>query len=147
MPQMTGLELQEELNARGWRVPAIFITGHGTVATAIVALRAGAFDFIEKPLGEEALLDAVQRALSWDEAHRQERARRDGLAARAAQLTEREGEVMRLVAEGQSNKEIARRLGISFRTVEIHRARVMEKMAARTTSDLIRMAIALEEGE
>jgi FixJ family two-component response regulator len=147
MPQMTGLELQEELNARGWRVPAIFITGHGTVAMAIAALRAGAFDFIEKPLGEEALLDAVQRALSWDEAHRQERARRDGLAARAAQLTEREGEVMRLVAEGQSNKEIARRLGISFRTVEIHRARVMEKMAARTTSDLIRMAIALEEGE
>jgi FixJ family two-component response regulator len=147
MPQMTGLELQEELNARGWRVPTIFITGHGTVATAIAALRAGAFDFIEKPLGEEALLDAVQRALSWDEAHRQERARRDGLAARAAQLTEREGEVMRLVAEGQSNKEIARRLGISFRTVEIHRARVMEKMAARTTSDLIRMAIALEEGE
>jgi RNA polymerase sigma factor (sigma-70 family) len=147
MPQMTGLELQEELNARGWRVPAIFITGHGTVATAIAALRAGAFDFIEKPLAEEALLDAVQRALSWDAEMRHERARRDELAARAAQLTEREREVMRLVAEGESNKEIARRLGISFRTVEIHRARVIEKMAARTTSDLIRMAIALEERE
>jgi RNA polymerase sigma factor (sigma-70 family) len=128
-------------------VPAIFITGHGTVATAIAALRAGAFDFIEKPLAEEALLDAVQRALSWDTARRDERAKRDELAARAAQLTEREREVMRLVAEGESNKEIARRLGISFRTVEIHRSRVIEKMAARTTSDLIRMAIALEEGE
>src|SRR6185312_4737748 len=99
------------------RVPAIFITGHGTVATAIAALRAGAFDFVEKPPGEEALLDAVQRALSWDAARRHERAKRGELAARAAQLTLREREVMRLIAEGESNKEIARRLGISFRTV------------------------------
>jgi two-component system, LuxR family, response regulator FixJ len=144
MPHMSGLDLQQEMNARGWRVPAIFITGHGTVATAIAALRAGAFDFIEKPLREDALLDAIERALSWDESVRQEQAKREELEARAGHLTGREREVMALIAEGESNKTIARRLDISFRTVEIHRARVMEKMQARTTSDLVRMAIALE---
>jgi FixJ family two-component response regulator len=144
MPQMTGLELQQELNARGWRLPAIVITGHGTVPTAIAALRAGAFDFIEKPFRDEVLLESVQRALAFDETARQQQAKRADLERRAALLTPREREIMDLIAEGESNKTIARRLGISFRTVEIHRARVMEKMQARTTSDLIRMAIALE---
>jgi two-component system response regulator FixJ len=144
MPHMTGLELQEELNARGWRIPAIFITGHGTVPTAIAALRAGAFDFIEKPLRDDALVESVARALAWDETARRAGARLDDIRSRAATLTPREREIMVLVAEGDPNKMIARRLGISFRTVEIHRARIMEKMQARTISDLVRMVIALE---
>ncbi len=146
MPHMTGLEVQQELNARGWRIPTIFITGHGTVPIAIAALRAGAFEFLEKPLRDDVLLASVERALAREEIVRQHAARRGELEARARLLTPRERDVMRLVAEGGDNKSIARRLGISYRTVEIHRARVMEKMQARSLSELVRMVIALEEG-
>ncbi|HLI13867.1 MAG TPA: response regulator [Alphaproteobacteria bacterium] len=145
MPDMTGLELQQALNARSWRIPVILVTGHGTVPVAIAALRAGAFEFLEKPLEEDALLDSVKRALNEDAAIRRQAAARGELAARAARLTPREREIMRLVAMGEQNKMIARRLGISFRTVEIHRTRVMEKMQARSLSDLVRMVIALDE--
>ena len=138
MPQMTGLELQQQLNVRGWRIPVIFITGHGTVSLAIAAMKAGAFDFIEKPLREDALLESIERALHWNDEERLERA---SLQIRAASLTPREREVFDLVAAGEPNKVIARRLGISFRTVELHRAHIVEKLQARSLSDLIRMAI------
>lgn len=146
MPNMTGLEVQQELNARGWRIPTIFITGHGTVPIAIAALRAGAFEFLEKPLRDDELLECVQRALARGDTVRRHAARRMELESRARLLTPRERDVMRLVAEGDDNKSIGRRLGISYRTVEIHRARVMEKMQARSLSELVRIAIALEEG-
>jgi FixJ family two-component response regulator len=144
MPHMNGLELQQEMNARGWRLPAIFITGHGTVATAIAALRAGAFDFIEKPMRDDILIDSVRRALDWEETARLKAERRAATAARYATLTEREREVMRLVIAGDPNKVIADQLGISQKTVEVHRARVMGKMGARTLSALVRMGFELE---
>jgi two-component system response regulator FixJ len=141
MPQMTGLELQQQLNIRGWRIPVIFITGYGSVSLAIAAMKAGAFDFIEKPLREEALLESIERALHWNDRAYEERLERVGLQARAALLTPREREVFELVTAGEPNKVIARHLGISFRTVELHRAHIIEKLQARSLSDLIRMGI------
>ena len=141
MPQMTGLELQQQLNIRGWRIPVIFITGHGTVPLAITAMKAGAFDFIEKPLREDALLDSIERALHWNDRAYEERLERAKLQVRVALLTLREREVFELVAAGEPNKAIARHLGISFRTVELHRAHIIEKLQARSLSDLIRMGI------
>jgi two-component system response regulator FixJ len=141
MPQMTGLELQQQLNVRGWRIPVIFITGHGTVPLAIAAMKAGAFDFVEKPLRENSLLEGIERALHWNDAAYEERLERAALQARAALLTPREREVFELVAAGEPNKLIARHLGISFRTVELHRAHIIEKLQARNLSDLIRMGI------
>jgi len=141
MSQMTGLELQQRLNVRGWRIPVIFITGHGTVPLAISAMKAGAFDFIEKPLREDALLESIERALHWNDRAYEERLERATLQARVASLTPREREVFELVARGEPNKVIARHLGISFRTVELHRAHIIEKLQARSLSDLIRMGI------
>jgi two-component system, LuxR family, response regulator FixJ len=141
MPQMTGLELQQRLNVRGWRIPVIFITGHGTVPLAISAMKAGAFDFIEKPLREDALLESIERALHWNDRAYEERLERATLQTRVASLTPREREVFELVAKGEPNKVIARHLGISFRTVELHRAHITEKLQARSLSDLIRMGI------
>ena len=141
MPQMSGLELQQRINVRGWRIPVIFITGHGTVQLAIAAVKAGAFDFIEKPLREEALLESIERALHWNDRAYEERLERATLQGRLALLTPREREVFELVAAGEPNKVIARHLGISFRTVELHRAHIIEKLQARSLSDLIRMAI------
>ena len=144
MPAMTGVELQEQLNVRGWRIPVIFITGHGTVSLAVAAIKAGAFDFVEKPLREEALLESIERALNWNDTAQEERLESVQLQARAALLTEREREVLDLVAAAEPNKVIARHLGISFRTVELHRAHIIEKLQARGLSDLIRMAIILK---
>ena len=100
MPQMTGLELQQQLNVRGWRIPVIFITGHGTVPLAIAAMKAGAFDFIEKPLREDALLESIERALHWNDRAYEERLERATLQVRATLLTAREREVFELVAAG-----------------------------------------------
>ena len=144
MPRMTGVELQQQLNVLGWRIPVIFITGHGTVSLAIAAIKAGAFDFVEKPLREESLLECIERSLNWNDTAREERLERAQLQARAALLTEREREVLDLVAAGEPNKIIARHLGISFRTVELHRAHIIEKLHARSLSDLIRMAIIMK---
>jgi FixJ family two-component response regulator len=141
MPQISGLELQQTLNVHGWRIPVIFITGHGTVPLAIAAMKAGAFDFIEKPLREDALLESIERALHWNDRAYEERLERATLQGRAALLTAREREVFELVAAGEPNKIIASHLGISFRTVELHRAHIIEKLQARSLSDLIRMAI------
>src|SRR5271169_506996 len=145
MPHMTGLQLQQQLNSRDWRIPTIFITGHSSVPIAIAALRAGAFEFLEKPLREDYLLESVERAFEHDEAVRHRIALLNEIASRIDSLTPREHEIMRLIVDGEPNKAIARRLEISFRTVEIHRARVMEKMQARSLSDLVRMVITLEE--
>lgn len=144
MPEMTGLELQHEINARGWQIPTIFITGHGTVSIAIAAMKAGAFDFIEKPLRDDALIEIVEQAFSRDRTMREEEQQRAIIHQRATLLTAREREVFELVATGESNKMIARQLGISFRTVEIHRSHILEKMGARTVAELIRMAILLD---
>jgi two-component system response regulator FixJ len=141
MPQMTGFELQQRLNVHGWRIPVIFITGHGTVPLAIAAMKAGAFDFIEKPLREDVLLESIERALHWNDRAYEERLERATLQVRATLLTAREREVFELVAAGEPNKVIARHLGISFRTVELHRAHIIEKLQARSLSDLIRMGI------
>jgi two-component system response regulator FixJ len=144
MPNMTGLELQQELNRRGWPIPTIFITGHATVSSAVAALRAGAFDFIEKPLRDDALIESIARARGQREMTHQERLQLVETESRAALLTPREREVLDLVVAGEPNKIIARRLGISFRTVEVHRSHILEKMQARSISHLIRMAILLE---
>jgi FixJ family two-component response regulator len=145
MPRMTGLDLQQRLNLRGWRIPVIFITGHGTIPSAIAAMKSGAFDFIEKPLREDTLLESVERALHWNDKAYEERLERTTLQGRAALLTAREREVFELVAGGEPNKVIASRLGISFRTVELHRTHIIEKLKARSLSDLIRMAIILNQ--
>jgi len=141
LPQMSGLELQQTLNLRGWRIPVIFITGHGTVPLAIAAMKAGAFDFIEKPLREDALVESIERALRWNDRAYEERLERATLQTRAVSLTPREREVFELVAAGEPNKAIAHHLRISFRTVELHRAHIIEKLQARSLSDLIRLAM------
>jgi two-component system response regulator FixJ len=142
MPDMDGLELQDELLKREIDLPVIVITGHGDVPLAVRAMRAGAVDFLEKPFREEALLEAVQRAFRHKP--RRNAAKTDEVRARLEALTEREREVLNLVVEGQTNKEVARVLDISPRTVDIHRAHVMEKMHAKTLADLVRMALSIQ---
>ena len=141
MPGMDGLQLQAELNRRKVALPVLFITGHGDVPVAVSAMKAGAVDFIEKPFEEEALLRSIDRAVKLSQAARHREAERADTLERVAQLTAREREVMERLAEGKQNKVIAIELGISPRTVEIHRARVMEKMAARSVSDLVRAVL------
>jgi FixJ family two-component response regulator len=130
MPGMTGMELIEELARRGGFVPVIFITGHGDVPMAVEAMKAGAFDFLQKPFGPRNLLERIERALAADTEARQVLSRTEELRQRYTTLTPREKEVMALIVAGHANKVIAMDLGLSERTVEIHRARVMEKMTA-----------------
>jgi two-component system response regulator FixJ len=141
MPGMSGLELQQELNRRGTLSPIIFITGHGDVAMAVEAMQQGAFDFLQKPFRDQELLDHVQRALVKDRAIRDELREHAAIRARRESLTAREQEVLELVAQGTPNKLIAHKLGISQRTVEIHRARVMEKMSADSLAQLVHMTM------
>jgi RNA polymerase sigma factor (sigma-70 family) len=141
MPGMSGIELQERLTVQRIRVPIIFITGHGDVQMAVRAVQAGAFDFIEKPFNDQDLLDRIQRAISFDSEQRARDSLRARLSALFASLTPREREVMDLVVEGMSNKAVANTLGLSAKTVEVHRAKVMEKMNARSVSDLVKMAM------
>jgi RNA polymerase sigma factor (sigma-70 family) len=141
MPGMSGLELQAYLARRESRIPVIIITGHGDVAMAVKAMKVGAVDFIEKPFDDEELLHSIRNALTHDEKQRQLRARRADIAARLAELTPREYEVMTMVTDGKSNKEIATALGVSAKTVEVHRARVMDKMRADSLAELVRMSL------
>jgi len=138
MPGMSGLDLQKQLQQQGCRTPIIFMTGHGDVPMAIRAMKAGAFDFIEKPFQGEALLGRVREALQLDTLERRRQVRRAAALERMALLSPREREVLERVATGQYNKVIAAELGISLSTVEIHRKRVMEKLQAGSLSDLIR---------
>ena len=139
MPGLGGLELQEELLNRGSTLPIIFITGHGDVPMAVEAMQKGAVDFIQKPFRDQDLLDRIREALKTDQERREEQQKHTEVAERLARLTNREREVFDLVVTGKPNKVIAYELGVSQRTVEIHRARVMEKMQARSLADLVKM--------
>jgi RNA polymerase sigma factor (sigma-70 family) len=141
MPGMSGLELQEYLAGRDVHVPVVIITGHGDVPMAVRAMKGGAIDFIEKPFNDEVLLDAIRRALAREEQQREQLTECAHIQQRLASLTPREHEVMQMVTEGMSNKEIANRLGVSAKTIEAHRARVMEKMQAGSLAELVRMAL------
>ncbi len=143
MPGMSGLELQEELRRRKVRLPVILVTGHGNVPMAVRAMRSGAFDFIEKPFEGPVLLDRVRSAIAADAEARVDDDRERELRKRIERLTPREREVMALVVEGMLNKQIAAELNISMKTVENHRAHVMEKLGAQSLADLVRMAVAL----
>jgi len=146
MPGMSGLELQAYLVRREIRLPVIIITGHGDVSMAVKAMKAGAVDFIEKPFDDEALLGSIRNALQYDEKQRALRAQRADIAARLAELTPREHEVMNMVTDGKSNKEIAAALGVSAKTVEVHRARVMDKMRADSLAELVRLVLIARGG-
>jgi two-component system, LuxR family, response regulator FixJ len=144
MPEMTGLQLQEELNRRNVALPIIFITGHGDIPMAVEAMRRGALDFIRKPFGDDDLIERIKEALAQDAEVRVTRNAEANLRERYESLSPREHEVFTRVADGQANKFVAIELGISERTVEIHRAQVMKKMGARTLAQLVRMKIDLE---
>jgi len=139
MPGLGGLELQEELIRRGNTLPIIFITGHGDVPMAVEAMQKGAVDFIQKPFRDQELLDRIRDALATDQHRREEQQHHEEVAHRLEKLTNREREVFDLVVTGKPNKVIAYELGVSQRTVEIHRARGMEKMQARSLADLVKM--------
>ena len=139
MPGLGGLELQEELLRRDSTLPVIFITGHGDVPMAVKAMQKGAVDFIQKPFRDQDLLDRVRNALTTDRRRREEKQKHALVQERVLRLTRREREVFDLVVTGKPNKVIAFDLGVSQRTVEIHRARVMEKMQARSLADLVKM--------
>ena len=141
MPGMSGLALFERLAERGVlaALPVIFLTGHADVPTAVAAVKRGAVDFVEKPFADNALVDRIEQALQRSEAAIRERLRSHTLARRLAELTEREREVMHLVIEGRPNKLIADELDISVRTVEVHRARVFEKMDVKSAVELANM--------
>lgn len=138
MPGLSGIEVQEELNRRRDGIPVIFLTGHGDVPMAVEAVKKGAFDFVEKPLGNSRLLALIERVAAMDAPARHERTERRSAAARLNTLTEREREVLDLVSVGRRNKQIAEELGISIRTVEVHRARAMEKMGAASIAEVVR---------
>lgn len=146
MPGMGGLELQDELTRRGRRIPVIVMTGHAEVPLAVKAMKAGAVDFVEKPFEDGAMLAAIRRAFNLGIETARAEAQGNEIGSRLAQLTPREREVLDALVAGKPNKIIAHELSISPRTVEIHRARVMDKMAARTLSDLVRMALSVGLG-
>lgn len=145
MPGMTGLELQERMRSEGSSIPTIVLTGHGDVPGAVRALKGGALDFLQKPYEPDVLLVRIAEALEEDARTRKARERAAEVEGRLSQLTPREREVMSLVIEGKANKVIAIDLGISERTVELHRGRVMHKLGARSVPDLIRK-VGLEAG-
>jgi len=139
MDGMSGIELFDALQAAGSTLPVIFLTGHGDVPLAVAALKKGAFDFVEKPFNDNQLVDLVLEALRRDQARRSEHATEAGIAARLEQLTSREREVMAGVLRGLPNKAIADELGLAMRTVEVHRARLFEKMGVRSAVELAQL--------
>jgi FixJ family two-component response regulator len=147
MPGMSGLELQTRLNERNSILPIIFITGHGDVPMAVEAMQAGAVDFIQKPFRDQDLLDRINQALEKDANSRRALTERGVIRKHLDSLTPREREVLDLVVAGKANKVIAGDLDLSQRTVEIHRARVMEKMGAHSLAHLVRMVIAVDRAD
>ena len=143
MPEMSGLEVQQQLNKSGSMLPVILMTGHGDIPMAVQAMKDGAFDFLQKPFRDQDLIDRINAALKQDAENRQTIERHADLKRRAASLTPREREVMALVVDGHANKVIAIDLGLIERTVEIHRANVMEKMGARSVAHLVKMHLTL----
>lgn len=144
MPGMSGLELQQELNVRGATIPVVFITGHGDIPMAVEAMQHGAHDFLQKPFRDEELIERVQRALAKDAKTRAGLKAHESIRERLDSLTPRERQVLALMARGKPNKIMAYELGVSQRTVEIHRARVMEKSGASSVAELVRMVLDVE---
>jgi len=143
MPEMSGLEVQQQLNRSGALLPVIFITGHGDIPMAVQAMKDGAYDFLTKPFRDQDLLDRINSALKQDAENRVAVERLADLKRREESLTPREREVLALIVDGKANKVIAIDLALSERTVEIHRANVMDKMGARSVAHLVRMHLTL----
>jgi len=148
MPGMSGLALFDRLVERGLigALPVIFLTGHGDVPTAVAAVKRGAFDFVEKPFSDNALVDRIEQALAASREHLERRRARNRVVQSLAELTEREREVMQLVIDGKPNKLVADALGISVRTVEVHRARVFDKMNVKSAVELANLLRDQEAG-
>ncbi len=145
MPVMSGLDLQKLLAEQGSTVPLILITGQGDIEMAVCAVKSGAHDFLEKPFNERRLLDAIRSAVESASVRKEHMLQIAAVQARRAELSERQAQVMDLAVKGRTNKEIGLELGISPRTIEIYRARVMERMGAETLADLVRIAVLLEQ--
>lgn len=147
MPGMSGLELQEQLAEQHYAIPVIFITGHGDVPMAVQAVKHGAVDFLEKPFNDKELLQIIQRCLEQDRQNRERKQLSDNTSNRLASLTPREREVMQLVVAGKLNKLIADQLNISIKTVEAHRAKVMEKAGVSSLAELVQLVMSSRESE
>ena len=141
MPRMSGLDLQQALQERGILLPVVVLTAHGDVPTTRVAMKGGAFDFLEKPINDEVLLDVLKNAIREDIHRHAAESAEDAMRSRLARLTPREREVLDLLVEGLSHREIAARLTISPRTVEVYKARMMEKLQCRSLAELIRAVL------
>jgi two-component system response regulator FixJ len=141
LPGMSGLELQEYLNGRGIEIPIVFVTGHGDVPAAVSALKGGAVDFIQKPFSHREVVAIIASAFQRDAELRDKRARQSRIAGLLATLTEREREVLQRIIEGKPNKIIASELDISVKTVEFHRAKVMEKTGVDSLAELVQVAM------
>jgi len=144
MPGMSGLELQQHLNARGVNIPLLFITGHGDIPTAVEAMRQGAYDFLAKPFHDQDLIDRVRLALENDARNRRRLSKTDCNPGGLESLTAREREVLQLVSTGKLNKVIAADLGVSRRTIEVHRAHLMEKLGVRSLAQLVRIVMDMQ---
>ncbi|MRG98076.1 response regulator transcription factor [Polyangium spumosum] len=144
MPEISGLDLQEELARRGFPLPLVFLTGHGDVPSSVRAMKAGAIDFLSKPCDDTDLLAAVERALARDAAARAAREEIRTIQARFTELTPREREVCMLVARGLLNKQIAAELGAAEKTIKVHRGRVMEKLGVESVAELVRLVDRME---
>ena len=145
LPGMSGLELQQYLNRKDIEIPIVFVTGHGDVPAAVSALKGGAVDFIQKPFSHREVLSIIEKAFQRDAEIREKHARLSIIASRLATLTEREREVLQRVIEGKPNKIIAADLDISMKTVEFHRAKVMEKMGVTSVAELVQIAMQQSE--
>ena len=139
MAKMSGSALQEKLGAQGATIPIVFISGHGGIAVAVKTIKAGAVDFVQKPYRDQHLLDSINEALQRDAERRQAAGVRNGFTERQATLTEREREVMTLAVKGLSSKVTAQALGISYRTVELHRSHILDKLGVRSVTELMRL--------
>ncbi len=145
LPGMSGLELQQYLNRKDIEIPIVFVTGYGDVPAAVSALKGGAVDFVQKPFGHREVLSIIEKAFQRDAEIREKHARLSIIASRLATLTEREREVLQRVIEGKPNKIIAGELDISMKTVEFHRAKVMEKMGVTSVAELVQIAMQQSE--
>ena len=144
MPGMSGPELMDKLGAPNPPLPIIFLSAHGDVPLAVRAMKGGAVDFLQKPYNNQTFLERVRQALEQDAQTRTRRLQRDGVSMRLAALTDRERQVLKGVVAGRSNKEIARELDISYKTVEVHRGRLMQKMEAHSVAELLQQVLSQE---